>query len=187
MAKDLLILTTGGTFDKRYPEGQWVTEFTFPPGHESAVTDILRRARMAPDSYACEWLFAEDSTRITDAQREIIAARCAGAAQDRIVVTHGTDTMTQRIDPATGKLSTGPSTAQAIAARKLDKTIVLTGAAQPAVLRDSDTDFNLGLAVGAALSAPAGVYIAMNGLVLPWDNVVKDVDGRFRQFQGDEK
>jgi len=51
MAKDLLILTTGGTFDKRYPEGQWVTEFTFPPSQESAVTDILRRARMAPDSY----------------------------------------------------------------------------------------------------------------------------------------
>jgi L-asparaginase len=182
MAKDLLILTTGGTFDKRYPEGQWVTEFTFPPGQESAVTDILKRARMAPDSYACEWLFAEDSTKITDAQREIIAARCAGAAQSRIVVTHGTDTMTQRIDPATGKLSAGPSTAQAIAARKLDKTIVLTGAAQPAVLRDSDTDFNLGLAIGAALSAPAGVYVAMNGLVLPWDKTVKDTDGRFRKI-----
>jgi len=182
MAKDLLILTTGGTFDKRYPEGQWVTEFNFPPGHESAVADILKRARMAPDSYACEWLFAEDSTKITDAQREIIAARCADAAQSRIVVTHGTDTMTQRIDPITGKLSTGPSTAQAIAARRLDKTIVLTGAAQPAVLRDSDTDFNLGLAIGAALSAPAGVYVAMNGLVLPWDAVVKDVDGRFRKL-----
>ena len=186
MAKDLLILTTGGTFDKRYPEGQWVTEFTFPPGHESAVTDILKRARMAPDSYACEWLFAEDSTKITDAQREIIAARCVSADQRRIVVTHGTDTMTQRIDPATGKLSTGPSTAQTIAARKLDKTqnktIVLTGAAQPAVLRDSDTDFNLGLAIGAALSAPAGVYVAMNGLVLPWNQTVKDTDGRFRKI-----
>jgi L-asparaginase len=182
MAKDLLILTTGGTFDKRYPEGQWVTEFTFPPGQESAVTDILRRARMAPDSFACEWLFAEDSTKITDAQRDIIAARCASADQSRIVVTHGTDTMTQRIDPATGQLSTGPSTAQAIAARKLNKTIVLTGAAQPAVLRDSDTDFNLGLAIGAALSAAPGVYVAMNGLVLPWDKCVKDVDGRFRKI-----
>jgi L-asparaginase len=182
MAKDLLILTTGGTFDKRYPEGQWVTEFTFPPGQESAVTDILKRARMAPDGYEINWLFAEDSTKITDAQREQIAARCADAAQDRIVVTHGTDTMTQRIDPAIGKVSSGPSTAQAIAARKLDKTIVLTGAAQPAVLRDSDTDFNLGLAVGAALSAPHGVYVAMNGLVLPWDQTVKDVDGRFRKL-----
>jgi L-asparaginase len=182
MAHDLLILTTGGTFDKRYPEGQWVTEFTFPPGQESAVAEILRRARMAPDSYACEWLFAEDSTKITDAQREIIAARCASAAQSRIVVTHGTDTMTQRIDPATGKLSTGPSTAQTIASRQLNKTIVLTGAAQPAVLRDSDTDFNLGLAIGAALSAAPGVYVAMNGLVLPWNSTVKEVDGRFRRL-----
>jgi L-asparaginase len=186
MAEDLLILTTGGTFDKRYPEGQWVTEFTFPPGQESAVTDILKRARMDHADYACEWLFAEDSTKITDAQREQIAARCANATQKRIVVTHGTDTMTQRIDPATGKLSTGPSTAQAIAERGLantqNKTIVLTGAAQPAVLRDSDTDFNLGLAIGAALSAPPGVYVAMNGLVLPWDQTVKNVDGRFRKL-----
>ena len=182
MAKELLILTTGGTFDKRYPEGQWVTEFTFPPGQESAVTDIMKRARMDPGAFALEWLFAEDSTKITDAQRETIAARCAAAEQSRIVVTHGTDTMTQRIDPETGKLSSGPSTAQAIAARRLNKTIVLTGAAQPAVLRDSDTDFNLGLAIGAALSAAPGVYVAMNGLVLPWDQTVKDIDGRFRKI-----
>ncbi len=179
MAKELLILTTGGTFDKRYPEGQWVTEFTFPPGQESAASDILKRARMAPDSVEVNWLFAEDSTKITGAQRAQIATRCADAAQQRIVVTHGTDTMTQRIDPATGKLSDGPSTAKTIAARKLAKTIVLTGAAQPAVLRDSDTDFNLGLAIGAALTAPAGVYVAMNGLVLPWDRIVKNVDGSF--------
>ncbi len=183
MAKELLILTTGGTFDKRYPEGQWVTEFTFPPSQQSAVTEILARARMAPDSVEMAWLFAEDSTRITDAQREIIATRCADAVETRIVVTHGTDTMTRRIDPATGHISMQPCTAEVIAARHLKKTIVLTGAAQPAVLRDSDTDFNLGLAVGAALTAAAGVYVAMNGLVLAWDQCVKDIDGRFRKIE----
>ena len=118
MAKDLLILTTGGTFDKRYPEGQWVTEFTFPPGQQSAVTEILKRARMDADAFACEWLFAEDSTKITDAQRDIIADRCASATQRRIVVTHGTDTMTRRIDPATGKVANTPNTATTIAARR---------------------------------------------------------------------
>jgi L-asparaginase len=183
MAKDLLILTTGGTFDKRYPEGQWVTEFTFPPGQQSAVTEILKRARMDPDAFACEWLFAEDSTKITDAQRDIIADRCASATQRRIVVTHGTDTMTRRIDPATGKVANTPNTATTIAARVLGKTVVLTGAAQPAVLRDSDTDFNLGLAIGAALIAPPGVYVAMNGLVAPWDTIVKTVDGSFRKIE----
>ena len=76
----------------------------------------LKRGRIDPDSIACEWLFAEDSTRITDAQRDIIANRCATATQSRIVVTHGTDTMTRRIDPATGHvkawidLSTLPET-----------------------------------------------------------------------------
>jgi L-asparaginase len=182
MADDLLILTTGGTFDKRYPEGQWVKEFAFPDAHESAVTDILRRARMAPDSYSQAWVFAQDSTDITDAQRAKIADRCAAAPQTRIVVTHGTDTMTRRIDPSTGKLSESSNTAAVIAARDLDKTIVLTGAAQPAVMRDSDTDFNLGLAIGAALVAPPGVYIAMNGLVGEWSQVVKDVDGRFKRL-----
>ena len=183
MAKELLILTTGGTFDKMYPEGQWVQEFTFPPSQQSAAIEILRRARMAPDSYEHGWVFAEDSTRITDAQREIIADRCAQAAQTQIVVTHGTDTMTRRIDPATGRVSAQPCTAQVIAGRKLAKTIVLTGAAQPAAMRDSDTDFNLGLAVGAALTAAPGTYVAMNGLVLPWDRCVKDVDGRFRTLE----
>ena len=182
MASELLILTTGGTFDKRYPEGQWVKEFAFPDAHESAVTDILRRARMAPDSYSQAWVFAQDSTDITDAQRAQIADRCAAAPQTRIVVTHGTDTMGNRIDPATGRLSDQPNTAAAIAALNLDKTIVLTGAAQPAVMRDSDTDFNLGLAIGAVLVAPSGVYIAMNGLVANWSQVVKDVDGRFRKM-----
>jgi len=166
-----------------YPEGQWVQEFTFPPSQQSAAIEILRRARMAPDSYEHGWVFAEDSTRITDAQREIIADRCAQAAQTQIVVTHGTDTMTRRIDPATGRVSAQPCTAQVIAGRNLAKTIVLTGAAQPAAMRDSDTDFNLGLAVGAALTAAPGTYVAMNGLVLPWDRCVKDVDGRFRKLE----
>ena len=183
MANDLLILTTGGTFDKRYPEGQWVTEFTFPPEQQSAVTDILKRGRMDTDAFAREWLFAEDSTKITDAQRDLIAARCASATQRQIVVIHGTDTMTRRIDPATGKIASTPNTASAIAARAPDKTIVLTGAAQPAVLRESDADFNLGLAIGVALAAPAGVYVAMNGLVAPWDTIVKTVDGSFRQIE----
>ena len=181
MANELLILTTGGTFDKRYPEGQWIKEFSFPDAHESAVNDILRRARMAPDSYSQAWIFAEDSTDITDAQRVQIADRCAAAPQIRIVVTHGTDTMTLRIDPKTGLISDQPNTAAVIAARNLDKTIVLTGAAQPAVMRDSDTDFNLGLAIGAALTASPGVYVAMNGLVSEWSQCVKDLDGRFRK------
>jgi L-asparaginase len=181
MANELLILTTGGTFDKRYPEGQWIKEFAFPEGHESAVEDILHRARVAADSYSRAWIFAEDSTDITDVQRTQIADRCAAAPQSRIVVTHGTDTMTLRIDPQTGQVSNQPNTASVIAARNLDKTIVLTGATQPAVMRDSDTDFNLGLAIGAALTASPGVYIAMNGLILEWSQSVKDVDGRFRR------
>jgi L-asparaginase len=181
MAKDLLILTTGGTFDKIYPTGQSVLEFTFPPSPDSAVFEILRRAGMTPDSYETAWVLAEDSTKITDIQREKIANICEESIQSRIVITHGTDTMTRHIVPTTGLISTTPCTAEVIASRNLGKTIVLTGAAQPAGMRESDADFNFGLAIGAALSAPPGVYVAMNGLVLHWDQCVKNVDGRFKR------
>ena len=91
--------------------------------------------------------------------------------------------MTRRIDPATRRVSAQPCTAAVIAQRKLGKTVVLTGAAQPASMRETDTDFNLGLAIGAALTAAPGTYVAMNGLVLPWEQCVKDVDGRFRTLE----
>ena len=69
-----------------------------------------------------------------------------------VLVTHGTDTMveTARV------LATVP-----------DKTIVLTGALNPARFRGSDAEFNIGTAVGAVQSLPSGVYIAMNGRI--WD------------------
>ena len=55
-----------------------------------------------------------------------------------------------------------------------DKTIVLTGALNPARFRDSDAVFNIGCAVGAVQCLPAGVYIAMNGKAWDPGNVRKN-------------
>jgi L-asparaginase len=89
--------------------------------------------------------------------------RATIAAQDAryVLITHGTDTMVD--------------TAKALASIE-GKTIVLTGALNPARFRGSDAEFNIGTAVGAVQSLPPGVYVAMNGRI--WDplKVRKNVD-----------
>ena len=79
-------------------------------------------------------------------------AAVEAASQTRIIITHGTDTMGE--------------TAAALAGIS-GKTIVLTGAMLPEKFRDSDADFNLGMAIAAVRLSPPGVYVALNGTVTP--------------------
>ena len=90
---------------------------------------------------------------MTDDDRTLILSCCEQAEQDKIIITHGTDAMVE--------------TAKFLAGKNFDKTIVLTGALNPARFKDSDAVFNIGCAVGAVQCLPVGVYIAMNGKV--WD------------------
>ena len=87
-----------------------------------------------------------------------------GGVVDKILITHGTDTM---IDTAK------------ILSEILNKVIVLTGASQPYKFRDSDAEFNIGVAIGALNVLEKGVYIAMNGRVYEWDKCQKLDNGRF--------
>ena len=153
----LLIVTTGGTFDKEYARGAGVRSLSF--GAETAVIDTFSRVVVPPD-WEVRPLLAKDSLDMTDADRGKILALCESAASESIVITHGTDTMVE--------------TAAFIAGKNLAKTIVLTGAAQPARMKDSDADFNLGFAAAAAQCKPPGVYIAMNGRPFDWNKVRKN-------------
>jgi L-asparaginase len=153
----LLIITTGGTFDKEYGRGAGVRNLTF--GHESAVNDIFRRA-LVPTDWLDIALLAKDSLDLDDQDRAKIVQLCETTPCQSIVITHGTDTMV--------------TTAAFIAKKSLGKTIVLTGAAQPARMRDTDADFNLGFAVAAAQCKPPGVYVAMNGQAFAWDRCRKN-------------
>jgi L-asparaginase len=101
-----------------------------------------------------------DSLEMKDADRELILANCRGAAEERIVITHGTDTMTD--------------TARVLGEAGLQKTIVLTGAMVPYAFGSSDGLFNLGSALSFAQALPFGVYLAMNGRCFAWDDVVKN-------------
>ena len=151
----ILVLTTGGTIDKQYFDALSAYQIT-----DTTVTMALKVACVTR-AYEIRELIRKDSIDFTDEDRQCIVRHVLTANQSRIVITHGTDTMT--------------ATATALSRIPL-KTIVLTGAFTPARFSLSDAPFNLGMAFAAAQLAEAGVYIAMNGSIVLADRVKKDRD-----------
>jgi L-asparaginase len=150
----ILILVTGGTFDKEYNE--LAGELFFKDTH---VSEMLKLGRSLVPTYV-HTLMMIDSLNMTDADREAITKFCKEADQDHIIITHGTDTMAE--------------TARYIQKQISDKTIVLTGAMVPYKFGSSDGLFNLGSAMAFVQTLSKGVYIAMNGKYFHADNVRKD-------------
>ena len=150
------IFVTGGTFDKEY---NFITgELYFKDTH---LAKLLEQGRSKVD-IDIKTLMMIDSQFMTDEDREIIAYNCRRSGFNKIIVTHGTDTIVE--------------TAIALAHSQLaGKVIVLTGAMIPIAFgNSSDGLFNLGASVAFAQSLPPGIYISMNGRVFNWDNVVKN-------------
>jgi len=163
-AMTILILVTGGTFDKEYNELDGTLFFK-----QTHVPEMLALGR-SKVAVAVRTLMMIDSLDMTKSDRGRIAEECRNAAEDRIVITHGTDTM--------------EATARALGATIRDKTVVLTGAMVPYKFGSSDGLFNLGSALAFAQTLPPGVYIAMNGRCFAWDNVRKNRDsGEFEELQ----
>ncbi len=150
------VIITGGTFDKHYDEIRG--NLTFKDTH---LPEILKSARCAvPVELELNQLI--DSLDMQTANRLQVLESCRRAAEERIVITHGTDTMVE--------------TAEVLGRAGLAKTIVLTGAMLPYIFSNSDAVFNLGCALAAVQLLPRGVYVAMNGRVFPWDNVRKNTE-----------
>nr|WP_070961241.1 asparaginase domain-containing protein [Hyphomonas sp. Mor2] len=149
----LHVFTTGGTIDKVYFDA--LSEFQVG---ESPLDAILREANVGI-SYELTSLMRKDSLELTDEDRSAIFDAVSATKARHILITHGTDTMAQTAERLRG-----------IA----DKTIILTGAMQPARLRFTDAIFNVGFALAAAQLQAPGVYIAMNGQVFPAGQVRKD-------------
>lgn len=150
----LRILVTGGTFDKDYHELEGRLFF-----RETHLPEMLRLGRCKL-GVAVEALMLIDSLEMGEAERESVLAACRSAPEERIVITHGTDTM--------------ELTARTVGAAGLAKTVVLTGAMVPYTFGSSDGLFNLGSALAFAQALPAGTYVAMNGRCFRWDNVRKN-------------
>ncbi len=152
--EELLIVTTGGTIDKIYFDDKSDYQIGEPQ-----IGTILRELGVS-FRFSVIPILRKDSLHITDADRELVRATIAAQPARHVLVTHGTDSMVQ-----TGMVLRSIS----------DKTIVMTGALSPARFRGSDAEFNIGCAIGAVQTLPAGVYIAMNGLIWAPDKVRKNV------------
>ncbi|WP_395767530.1 asparaginase domain-containing protein [Aquirufa sp.] len=150
------ILVTGGTFDKEYNELDGSLYFK-----ETHLQEMLEKGRSRLD-LQIETLFMKDSLEFTQNERAKIQQACAKASSDRILITHGTDTMTQ--------------TAEFLANQISDKTIVLTGAMIPYKFGSSDGMFNLGSALAFVQILPPGVYISMNGKIFEAGKVRKNLE-----------
>ncbi|XP_071515373.1 L-asparaginase 1-like [Panulirus ornatus] len=166
--EEILILQMGGTIDKDYPKTRH--GYAFEVG-EPAVRRVLARLRPARSVIIkLETICRKDSMDITDEDRSALAERVTGATQGKVVVTHGTDTL----------LHTSTYLANILRAHGVtNKTIVFTGAHTPERFRDTDADFNVGVALGGVQAAAHGVWVAMNGILLPWDRVDRDDTGQF--------
>jgi L-asparaginase len=150
------IYVTGGTFDKEYNELNGALYFK-----ETHLQEMLSKGRNRLD-VKTDTLFMKDSLDFSDADRIQICDACLSVDANRILITHGTDTMTQTAEYLAGQIST--------------KTIVLTGAMIPYKFGSSDGMFNLGSALAFVQVLPPGVYISMNGKVFEAGKVRKNLE-----------
>ena len=152
----ILVITTGGTIDKVYFDDR----STFEVG-DSVVSEVVKAAH-GDHPFSVHELMRKDSLHMDDADRALIADTISAHQERKIIITHGTDTMTH--------------TAEVLMSdeRLTDRSIVLTGSLSPARFAVSDATFNLGMAFGVVLSTGPGIRIAMNGSVFDAGTVKKD-------------
>ena len=165
---NIRIFITGGTFDKEYNElnGQ----LYFKDSHLPEMLELGRN--LAP--VEIRTLMMIDSLEMTEDDRNLIAEHCIKSPEEKIIITHGTDTMAE--------------TATLLSEKIKDKTIVITGAMIPYKFGSSDGLFNLGSALAFVQTLPAGVYIAMNGRIFNAKNVRKNkLTGVFEEITEDQK
>jgi L-asparaginase len=148
---------TGGTIDKVYFDAKSEYQVGAPQ-----VEEILKDSNVAFD-YEVESILQKDSLEMTDEDRRKIREIIEKESCDKIIITHGTDTMVE--------------TAKALMGIP-NKTIVFTGAMEPARSRYTDATFNVGCAIGAVQTLPTGVYIAMNGCIYEADKVTKNYEAK---------
>lgn len=161
------VLLTGGTIDKHYNESNGNMEFA-----DSHISAILEQGRNRSDLQIDTVMF-KDSLEMIDHDRKLIANSCANCFEEKILITHGTDTM---IQTANHIVKNKPQLVE-------NKCIVFVGAMIPYEISYSDSAFNVGFALGALNSLDNGIYIAMNGKIFTANNVKKNLSlGEFQEL-----
>lgn len=160
------ILVTGGTLDKDYNPLSGELEF-----QHTHLSDMLSQANLSPQlDIELTVLMLKDSLEMTATDRETIFDALKASQAKKIVISHGTDTMTVSAEFLQKQFELDNSS------QLLGKTIVFTGAMRPFKLGASDALFNLGYALSAAQLLPAGIFIAMNGQIHPAGKVLKNLE-----------
>ena len=151
----IAFIQTGGTIDKDYPKVTrgWAFEIAEP-----AFNRILEKLNPS-FSYKSYEVLKKDSQEITLEDREKLKVLCESILEDKIIITHGTDTMAE--------------TAKYLS--DINKTIVITGAMKPERFSNSDSPINLGAAIAACQTLNEGSYLVMHGMVIPHDKVQRDL------------
>lgn len=145
--RKLIIFTAGGTIDKIYFDAESDYQIGDPQ-----IGEILRAFGVAFE-FEVIALMRKDSLEMNARDRARIHAAVSANPNSHFIITQGTDTMV--------------TTARALADLAREKTVVLTGALNPARFVGSDAVFNIGCAVAACQTLGPGIYIAMNGRI--WD------------------
>ncbi|MEP2668117.1 MAG: asparaginase domain-containing protein [Cyclobacteriaceae bacterium] len=154
----ITFIQTGGTIDKDYPHTTkgWAFEFGEP-----ATTRVLEKLNPSFE-YEVLTAFQKDSLEITDDDRKNLAELINTQPSDKIIVTHGTDTMIE--------------TANYLSKEIRNKLVIITGAMRPEQFSNSDAPINIGCAIAAANLLQEGIYIAMHGIVKPHNEIKRDLE-----------
>lgn len=156
----MLIINTGGTFNKRYDP---ITGELFVPCDNSAVEAVIA---VLAEVVQVEGILYKDSLEMDDTDRTVLCETIKRCTEDSVIVVHGTDTM---------ELS-----AEAVARMNLKKTVIFTGAMVPFSIDPLEATANLAMAMGFALRSCSGVYIVMQGVCGQYNHVRKNrVIGKF--------
>ena len=157
----ILIISTGGTFNKHYNPKTGELEID---KHSEALQTIAQK-------WLCQFeilnIISKDSLEITNHDRLELLSTIHQSNYHNIIIIHGTDTM--------------EVTAEYLAEAELEKTIVITGAMVPYSIDATEATANLASAYGYIHALEKnGVFIAMNGIMDNFEKVKKNrKEGKF--------
>lgn len=151
----MLILNSGGTFNKQYNLTNGKLEI---PYNNKVVEKILQRYF---DNYDLAGIIYKDSLEMDSHDRKMLANIILESKDEVFIIIHGTDTMDE--------------SAEFLDTIFDDRKIIFVGAMKPFEIDPIESSFNLGMAIGFSKSLEKnGVYICMDGFVTAWDKIIKN-------------
>ena len=151
----MLILNSGGTFNKRYNQINGELEV---PYDNYAIEKILESIDI---DYDLAGVVYKDSLEMDVNDRKMLANIIMESKDDTFIIIHGTDMMS--------------TTAEFLSEVFDDRKIILTGAMKPFEVDNLEASVNLGMSIGFSKALTKnGIYISMNGHVESWNKIEKN-------------